>query len=34
MQPSTFALAAQSCIIFPNVALVWPFVDTVGLDSF
>ena len=34
MQPSTFALAAQSCTIFPNVALVWPFVDTVGLDSF
>jgi len=34
MQPSTFALAAQSCGIFPYVALVLAFIDTVGLDSF
>jgi hypothetical protein len=34
MQPSTFALAAQSRTIFPNAALVLAFIDTIGLDSF
>jgi hypothetical protein len=34
MQPSAFALAAQSCTIFPYVALVLAFINTIGLDSF
>ena len=34
MQPSTFALAAQSCTIFPYAALVLAFIDIINLDSF
>jgi hypothetical protein len=34
MQPSTFALAAQSRTIFPNAVLVLAFIDTIGSDSF